>query len=752
MKKLIQKEQNLSKIQNLTKPEKHIFTNQAYEQLNNRFLAFFVALLIITLTVMSILAYGVYKSASDEFRIRDERSFESVTVSIDSDLAIIDYYSKNLLQNNMLNRLSHMNIDEEGFLLNGMYLKKDLNSALLTSGDLPVSSYHIFFRNSDYVASVNVFSPMEHFWERFYKAAKDNSYWYDAQFANNGNGTVWPLFELNINNNNDYIYLVDLDSLTRKSCPVTVGYLIDSTKLVALFDNVALDSGDFIYVTDNQGNVIFYINDQYDCQPAPDNLLEAVDKADYTYETVSAFNGWTYHLVKSNIQKPFILFIAFFLLIITFVAGIYIIFRLINPIAQLDDELTKTNQEKDELENVVKATTPVVNRMYLKQLMKSTFSSEAESRYIRGFLQLDDDSLQFYVIYGVYYQNGHFDTDEEAMAAALVDPDKVLDIVNEALAASLSYKDHLYLWPVSDKNFAVLVPFSNSISPDEELLNLQNKVISIHDSLLSEHSIWLLTGIGSVCSYDNIWESYQQARDASSYTNKNYIFLPYSLMKKNSTEYYFPMELSNRMVQFITSGNKASVTELFHLIYKENIEDRALSYALLTYLLSDIRNTILKARFKLENLSLSSELIATTDALFTEEPTFNSCKDAALKLCDAVATSKSNSSENPVADIVEYINANYSDPSMSLSKISEKFNISESYFSHMFKDSMHINFSTYLEDLRLNEAARLIKEREKDGQTLSEIAESVGYNSIVSFRRAFKKKFNVTPTALEEDK
>ena len=58
---------------------------------------------------------------------------------------------------------------------------------------------------------------------------------------------------------------------------------------------------------------------------------------------------------------------------------------------------------------------------------------------------------------------------------------------------------------------------------------------------------------------------------------------------------------------------------------------------------------------------------------------------------------------------------------------------------------MNINFSVYLEDLRLNEAARLIKE---GNANVTDISLEVGYNNTTSFRRAFKKKFGVTPSAM----
>lgn len=63
----------------------------------------------------------------------------------------------------------------------------------------------------------------------------------------------------------------------------------------------------------------------------------------------------------------------------------------------------------------------------------------------------------------------------------------------------------------------------------------------------------------------------------------------------------------------------------------------------------------------------------------------------------------------------------------------------------MFKENMNVNFSVYLEDLRLTEAAHLI---EKGESGINEIALEVGYNNQTSFRRAFKKNMALHRAAL----
>ena len=77
-----------------------------------------------------------------------------------------------------------------------------------------------------------------------------------------------------------------------------------------------------------------------------------------------------------------------------------------------------------------------------------------------------------------------------------------------------------------------------------------------------------------------------------------------------------------------------------------------------------------------------------------------------------------------------------------LAMVSEQFGLSEGYLSALFKEEMNVNFADYLEDLRMKEACRLLKE----GGLVADIAERTGYNSVQSFRRAFKRVLGVSPS------
>ncbi|MNC66979.1 HTH-type transcriptional regulator YesS [compost metagenome] len=79
---------------------------------------------------------------------------------------------------------------------------------------------------------------------------------------------------------------------------------------------------------------------------------------------------------------------------------------------------------------------------------------------------------------------------------------------------------------------------------------------------------------------------------------------------------------------------------------------------------------------------------------------------------------------------------------MSLSLISEQFQISTSYLSRLFKDEFGENFVDYLAQVRIGHAQQLLKETR---ETIHEVASRVGYTNYISFNRAFKKVTSTTP-------
>ena len=461
----------------------------------------------------------------------------------------------------------------------------------------------------------------------------------------------------------------------------------------------------------------------------------------------SGNTGYTYYYsfpafdTTTNTGAQQIIFgLTFFL---TFLTGGLLIFYLsrrnVQPIIELGQELHEAVEAQNHLQEVVDSQRPIICTSYVRQLMKGTITSEEEASYIGNYLELADSSY-YNVLYVVIYNN--YEDSSDTLPGGITSTEELQEVIAGALKNF--FGTPLYYFSPADRTYAILL----HCSAEEEqnlIMKINNTILRLHDYMLDTYDIWLFAGIGrNTDSLMNVWESYQQATEAVSYTTKNYIFFPYEFIKKNSNMFYYPTEISTKLIHFISTGNTPQVLELFNLIHQENIEERSLPVNLLKYLLSDIRNTLLKARFALPS-DADPEAVKLIDERFNEHLSFKLCEDLALGLCK-LFTSESDDS-NLAATIEKYIAKNYKDPSLGLNKISDEFQISESYFSHMFKEKTGVNFSTYLENIRMNEAARLIRETDI---SLNELYIAVGYNNSNTFRRAFKKVFGVTPSSMRE--
>ena len=91
----------------------------------------------------------------------------------------------------------------------------------------------------------------------------------------------------------------------------------------------------------------------------------------------------------------------------------------------------------------------------------------------------------------------------------------------------------------------------------------------------------------------------------------------------------------------------------------------------------------------------------------------------------------------------EYIDLHYREADISLGKIAKKFSYTEKYLSSFFKTNMKINFSEYINTLRIRYGMELLN----DGNyTVSQIASMCGYSDSLYFSKVFKKQTGHTPS------
>ena len=719
--------------------------------------------LLVILILFLYLYQSTFKNVETQYNFQEQSTLISNVELFEKDLKIMNVYCRQLLQNNNFRKLlSYHDPQSADFLDMGNALATTLSTDVYPEALLPIEEVYCYLPNTEYILSPTYFISEDRYYKwmkRYADAEHDN--WLKALTDSSNYYHFIPMDDIAPNfSKNYYMYMINMNDLYYMEADAVVCFVLEKEELSSLFSSGSSKESlyNFLIASNEQNEPFLELCGGYDVTFSDVNTLsytngfahynlngQAATVGSYTSE----LTGYTYYYSfptfnsSAGVFGKQMLYISCF--IIAFLLGIALIVRFskrnVAPIIELGQELNEAVEAQNHLQEVVDSQRPIICNTYVRQLLTGLVASTEEASYIKEYLNLIGESLCYNGLYIVAYNNAG---DSGESTQPIRSAEDFNQIIMEALQNYFGMP--LYCFSPSDRTYALLLACSKE---DEAnlIIKANETIVQLHNYLLDTYGIWLFAGIGkNTDSLTNVWESYQQAIESINYTSKNYFFFPYEFIKKDSNAFYYPPELSTKLIHFITTGNTSQVLELFNLIHQENIEERSLPINLLKFLLSDIRNTLLKARFALPS-GVSAEITSQLDEQFNQHVTFKLCEDIALTLCKLFTVESDDTSL--VTAIEKYIEKNYMDPSMGLNKISDEFQISESYFSHMFKEKTGVNFSTYLENIRMSEAARMIKETDI---SLNELYISVGYNNANTFRRAFKKIYGVTPSNMRENK
>lgn len=125
-----------------------------------------------------------------------------------------------------------------------------------------------------------------------------------------------------------------------------------------------------------------------------------------------------------------------------------------------------------------------------------------------------------------------------------------------------------------------------------------------------------------------------------------------------------------------------------------------------------------------------------------------------IQLCllsHPVNTAEQECIESENADVMvkrvkDYIDGHFKNE-ITLQLLSEKFNISTYYLSHLFKDKLGYSLGQYVLRRRIGEAQTLLLTTD---DKIIDISLKVGYDSVSNFNSVFKNKVGITPTRYRE--
>ncbi|MNJ58546.1 Regulatory protein SoxS [compost metagenome] len=200
------------------------------------------------------------------------------------------------------------------------------------------------------------------------------------------------------------------------------------------------------------------------------------------------------------------------------------------------------------------------------------------------------------------------------------------------------------------------------------------------------------------------------------------------------------------------AGDEEEAVKIVKSVMDKNIENENLSPDMRLQLVSELRGTLIQ----LINQKVFEES-PSFDELHHQIMSIQPAKGMAAvqeeilqiikALCSVIKSKKNDNHTEIIARIKRFILDNYSDQELNLYRVAEQAERPEKYISHLFKEVTGTNLSDYLEQVRMEKAVGLLKNKE---HTVDEISASVGYSSSHSFRRAFKRVMGVSPSSYRQ--
>ncbi|AZB42477.1 helix-turn-helix domain-containing protein [Bacillus sp. FJAT-42376] len=276
---------------------------------------------------------------------------------------------------------------------------------------------------------------------------------------------------------------------------------------------------------------------------------------------------------------------------------------------------------------------------------------------------------------------------------------------------------------------------------------LKEKITSALKLLDREINQYITAAIGpEIEGFSGLDQSFQQASELlekRQSMEKLQVLSMDDFTAKRKQTFYYPIEVEKELIHYFVQGKKEEAFRILHRILKENIDEKNLDKADLSQFVFAMAGTV-------NRIAQSSSSTSGGELLHLE---FSEIRNrAALKgeivktftsATDQIETNQNGSST--ASQIVMFIQHHYHED-LSLQDLSERFQLTPSYISTIFKDHTGENYKEYLNRYRIQKAKELLADKKIK---VHEASKLVGYNNVNTFIRIFKKYVGLSPGQYE---
>jgi AraC-like DNA-binding protein len=392
------------------------------------------------------------------------------------------------------------------------------------------------------------------------------------------------------------------------------------------------------------------------------------------------------------------------------------------------------------LQEKIQNQRPLIQMTFLHSLLNSKFEQEEE--IIDTFKEVGLPLPEKHILVAAV-RILRRSSDGNSLSMDEINGVKIL--LKEYLEANIPFNHYSYELDIHSLIF--IFHFDETIKQPKEEIKDAARMIKEH--LAKYHRISVrFSGGGIYSALLQIHQSFREAEAALEYKSipENTPVSWYSAIPCKSSGPYFPVDSEMQLITCLKAGDCSGSIKILEELYTENYINNKLSL--------EKEKQFVNSLIGIFNRVFAGVPFATSDPanrIMESEnmpQMFSRLKELCRETCDLINKNKKSHNERLKEEVIHFIGKNYSDSMISLTSLADQFHVTAPYLSQFFKEQMGINFSVYLENMRIDEARELMQSTDL---SIAEVAAQVGYNSPHVFRKAFKRKEGIKPSEYKED-
>lgn len=325
-------------------------------------------------------------------------------------------------------------------------------------------------------------------------------------------------------------------------------------------------------------------------------------------------------------------------------------------------------------------------------------------------------------------------------------PNQLWEILSSMLKQSFAeppFRIRCELLPIETGTYGMVAGSGNAEWVKERL-------VQVLSAIQSEHGQFLTAALGGPARYpDELRKAFSSARYVAEYQNLlgqgRYVLAPGDLSFRDEN-YYYPLRLEHDLISFTAQGMERETYAVLEEILEENFQKRTLAPDKISLFCFAVTATISRI---LEIMDRTADIFGEKSVVYLELKLYDDTESLCRKITGMFATllqeafSSTRKQEYTMANqLIAYVRENYA-RDISLTDLSEKFNMSQGYISTLFKNLAGTNFKEYLSRLRFEKAVEIL-EKKPYTQT-KDLAGMIGLNTPKAVIALFNKYAGMSP-------